>query len=52
MWGNDPYLALNKQKFALMSKAPIINRRQPGEYLYSLARDYAGEKGLVNIELV
>jgi hypothetical protein len=23
-----------------------------GEYLYSSARDYSGEKGLVNIELV
>jgi len=24
----------------------------PEEYLYSSARDYSGEKGLVNIELV
>ena len=41
------YIVVNPEELA---KAELV--ANPEDYLYSSARDYAGEKGLVTIELV
>jgi len=56
--GNDAkeihMTAFLEEKMAYIHNNPVKAElvANPEEYLYSSARDYAGEKGLVNIELV
>ena len=46
--------AFLEEKMAYIHNNPVKAElvANPEEYLYSSARDYAGEKGLVNIEFV